>query len=194
MAPLIGILVGGRGLRMGGVAKGRLTLRSGQTLLERLRAECALALPRSPVVLLGEASAYAGSGLPSLADTPPGIGPLGGLRALLAEARERELSHALALACDLPYIEAALLARLAAEQPALHALAPRAGELWHCLSARYAVEALPDLDAALSAREHSLQRLFARLGARAGALPLSAEELAQLRDWDRPEDRDDQEA
>ena len=184
----VGIFVGGRGLRLGGVAKGNLTLPSGEKLVERLLASCAETLPDAPVVLVGAAEAYAALGLPALADAPAGVGPLGGLRALLLHARTLGCAHALALSCDLPYLGAGLLARLAAEAPEADFLAPREGELWQTLVARYGVASLPELEATLAAGDRALQRFVARLGARAVELPVEAGERAELRDWDTPAD------
>jgi molybdopterin-guanine dinucleotide biosynthesis protein A len=184
----VGIFVGGRGSRLGGVAKGNLALPNGEKLAERLVALCAQSLARAPVVLVGAADAYASLGLPALADAPAGIGPLGGLRALLLHAQASGHSHALALSCDLPYLGAELLVRLATEAPPAHCLAPRDGDLWHTFIARYAVASLPALEATVAAGDRALQRFVARLGDRAVELPVSPSERDQLRDWDTPED------
>jgi molybdopterin-guanine dinucleotide biosynthesis protein A len=186
----IGFFVGGRGSRMGGVAKGNLELTPGVRLLDRLVAECRQALPDTPLVLVGAADAYAALGLPVLGDAPAGVGPLGGLRALLAFAAQHEHAAALALACDLPFLDAALITRLATEAPEAAFLAPRAGELWHTLSARYSVTALAAVDAALAAGERALQRVALRLGSGARELTLTANEAGLLRDWDTPADRE----
>jgi molybdenum cofactor guanylyltransferase len=184
----VGIFVGGLGSRLGGVAKGNLTLPSGEKLAERLVAACATSLPDATIVLVGAAEAYAALALPALVDAPTGVGPLGGLRALLLHARATGRTHALALSCDLPYLGPALLARLAEEAPAADCLAPREGELWQTLVARYAVASLPELDATLAAGDRALQRFVARLGARAVELTVDARERAELRDWDTPAD------
>jgi molybdopterin-guanine dinucleotide biosynthesis protein A len=175
---------------MGGVAKGNLERAPGVRLLDRLVAECRQALPEAPLVLVGAADAYAALGLPALGDAPSGVGPLGGLRALLVFAAQHEHAAALALACDLPYLDARLVARLASEAPEADFLAPRAGELWHTLSARYSVTALAAVDAALAAGERALQRVVARLGSGARELALAADEASLLRDWDTPGDRE----
>ncbi|HTQ08197.1 MAG TPA: NTP transferase domain-containing protein [Polyangiaceae bacterium] len=184
----VGIFVGGRGRRLGGVDKGKLRLANGETLAGRLVARCRAAVPDAPLVLVGAADAYAELGLPALADAPPGIGPLGGLRALVLHARAQGHAHALALACDLPYLEAPLVARLATEAPRASLLAPRPGEFWEALVARYAVDALDAVDAAMLAGERALQAVIARLGERAVALDVNEHERAELRDWDEPGD------
>jgi molybdopterin-guanine dinucleotide biosynthesis protein A len=188
MLPLAGIFVGGRGLRMGGVPKGLLPLSDGSLLLGRLLRTLERTGVGLPVVLVGDAEAYTEFDTPALADAPAGIGPLGGLRALLLQAAAEGRPGALALSCDLPFITSGVLTRLIHELPAALALAPREESLWSPLTARYSVQALAAIDAAVSDGEHSLQRLFARLGSAAGELPLDETEKQSLRDWDRPED------
>jgi molybdenum cofactor guanylyltransferase len=185
---IVGIFVGGRGLRLEGVAKGNLALPSGEKLGERLVLRCRRALPDAPLVLVGEAQAYASLGLSALCDAPAGIGPLGGLRALLQHARALGQTHAIALSCDLPYLEAPLIVRLSREAPDSDFLAPREGELWQTLVARYSVGTLATIEAALAAGERALQRVIARLGTRAVELLVDERERAELRDWDVPDD------
>lgn len=186
-APLVGIFVGGRGMRLGGTDKGNL-LYEGETLLARLVRTSGQALPGAPVVLVGAAAAYAELGLPVLADEPPGIGPLGGLRALLVSARDSGHGAALALACDLPHLGPGLVRRLADEAPGADFVAPRDGELWDTLVARYAVSVLAAVEAAITAGERALQRVPRRLGARAVELAVTDAERRELRDWDTPDD------
>ena len=188
---LVGIFVGGRGSRMGGVAKGLLkTPDSEATLVERLRAELATALPDAELVLVGLADAYAAVGLRAVSDEPPGVGPLGGLVGLLAEAERRRAELVLALACDLPRIGAALLQRLASERPGQSALVALQGRIRNPLVARYAVaQALPAAREALRAGQRSLQAVLDRLGEGVATLSLTPAEAATLDDWDTPEDR-----
>jgi molybdopterin-guanine dinucleotide biosynthesis protein A len=193
--PAVGIFVGGDGRRMGGVAKGWLR-HQGQPLIERLLDACrAAALPGEPsaVYLVGNASAYRQTRVPALPDDPAGVGPMGGLRALLLEASRID-SDAVALAVDLPYVNAALIQRLYLEEPEAAALAPRQENRWQPLFARYRPTALlPVVDAALAGGHRSLQTLFANLagqGARTAELVLSADEQRALHDWDRPSDMD----
>lgn len=173
---------------MGGVAKGLLLTPSGVSVVEQLLERCQAALPGATTVLVGEATAYAALALPALADAPAAVGPLGGLRALLLAAQSSNEQAVLALACDMPFVSARLLGRLATEKPGALALAAREGELWQPLCARYSVAALSAVDAALDAGERSLQRVFARLGALALPLELDALEQTELRDWDQPSD------
>jgi molybdopterin-guanine dinucleotide biosynthesis protein A len=189
----VGIFVGGQGRRMGGVAKGHLR-HEGVPLIERLVAavrEASAPEPVSRLYLVGAASAYAGVGVPSLDDAPAGLGPIGGLRALLEAARVAAVD-AIALAVDLPYLRADLVRRLLHEAPQAPALAPRQAGRWQPLVARYRPAAvLPVVDAAIGRGSTSLQAIFDGLlgaGQPAMELQLSAEELRSIEDWDLPSD------
>jgi len=195
MLPVVGILVGGQGRRMGGVAKGWLT-HEGRPLIERLveaSQRATAAEGPSPVYLIGNGAAYVATRLPLLPDDPMGQGPIGGLRALLLEA-ERMHREAIALAVDLPYVTAELIRRLCFERAGAAALAPREAGRWQPLFARYRPEpALAALEAALASGRTSLQSIFDGIGVgRDGCaeLELSPEERERLRDWDRPHDMD----
>ena len=191
---IVGIFVGGRGRRMGGVAKGLLKAPGSEaTLVERLRAELGRALPDAEVVLVGAAEAYAEAcadlELDAISDEPAGVGPLGGLIGLLKYAEQRGAAHALVLACDLPRVAAPLLSRLGSETPSASALVITQGEIKNPLLARYAVaEALPAARATLEAGKRSLQAVLERLGDGAVVMPLTLAEAATVDDWDTPED------
>lgn len=197
MSPvLFGILVGGQGRRMGGVPKGNLDA-GGQPLLVRTIELCHAALRArhathesrdAGVVLIGDSHAYAAPGVQRLDDLPPGVGPLGGLNALLVAALERRCL-AVALAVDMPHLDAALLERLLGEHVAAAALAPRQDGRWQPLFARYRPgEVLPVVRELLSRGQSALQAVFGELATGAVELELDVREQAQLRDWDTPED------
>jgi molybdenum cofactor guanylyltransferase len=187
---LVGIFVGGRGSRLGGVAKGLLAAPSSErTLLERLLGELNAALPRGPIVLVGEAEAYASYGLPSVSDSPTGVGPIGGLGGLLRHAHELGAERALALACDLPKIRGGLLSRLAEEAPDAAALVAHQEGVRNPLIARYCVaRTLPALNGVVASGKRSLQAVLDALGSEVHLLPQSPVEAASLVDWDTPED------
>src|SRR5262249_43557820 len=110
MGMILGIFAGGRGTRMGGRDKALLSAPdTGETLLARAR-RLGEELGFECVVVGGPARGE----LRVLADDPPGIGPLGGLGALLAYAGDRP---AIALACDMPFVTEDMLARLASSEP-----------------------------------------------------------------------------
>jgi molybdopterin-guanine dinucleotide biosynthesis protein A len=182
---VVGIFVGGAGSRLGGVAKGLLTTPSGVSVIERLCSEARAALPAAELVLVGNADAYRGLGLKSVADQPAGVGPLGGLCGLLGWAHE----HALVLPCDLPRIERGLIARLAVEQPDADALIVEQDGVRNPLIARYRCsKALSAAQRVLDRGKRSLQAVLDELGEGIRALPLDEYESASLRDWDTPQD------
>jgi len=177
---------------MGGVQKALLLAPdTGESLIART-----LRLGREAgheLVLLGAAElGDAVSGVLQLPDAAD-IGPLAALQSLLAYAGERD---ALCLACDMPYVSAELLRKVAEEEGGLgfgtetaEVVAARDEQTgkWEAMFARYRSAAVaPLLERALADGERSFQGLFARLNIR--ELKLDASERALLRDWDTPED------
>lgn len=187
---VIGLFVGGQSRRMGGFPKGNLRAPgSALTLLERLIEEARAASATTPLVLVGNAEPYASLALPALADQPPGIGPLGGLGALLEHARSAGKTHALALACDLPRLDRTLLARLLEQRPEAAALVAQPGAIRNPLIARYEVERTRTaLTQTLVLNRRSLQAVLDQLGPGVACLELSNAERALLDDWDTPDD------
>lgn len=178
---LAGVFVGGAASRMGGVPKGLLRVPDGRTLVERWRA--LLEAEGARVVLVGAGEAYRSLGMDILDDEPAGVGPLGGLVALLARA---QVGPAVAVACDMPFVTPALLRRLLGA-PAAPVVAPRREARWEPLFARYdAARVLPVARAHVAAGRRALHDSLYAAGA--VVLPLSPDEAAQLRDWDSPAD------
>jgi molybdopterin-guanine dinucleotide biosynthesis protein A len=185
-APLVGIFVGGRGKRLGGVAKGSLRTTNGETILERLAAAVREASSGAEVVLVGAHPSFAGSTWRRLDDEPADQGPLGGLSALVREA-ERRGRVAIALASDLPGVTPALLGRLMREAPDASIYAPTLDGIEQPLFARYAPRAvLPAVEEVLASPRKSLLAVLARVGVR--EMPLAAHEASALHDWDEPSD------
>jgi molybdopterin-guanine dinucleotide biosynthesis protein A len=183
---IAGIFVGGQSTRMGGFPKGRLTAEdSGEPLIVRT-SRLLIALGVTPL-LVGAAEAYADlvPALARLGDRPEGVGPLGGLGALLQVA---EGEHVLALACDMPFLSQALLEKLITARADEDVLAAKgAGGFWEPFCARYRVSGvMPALSATLADQERSFRALFTRVSL--AELPLDANERALLRDWDTQED------
>ena len=183
--PLCGIFIGGESRRMGGSPKGLLHApRSQQSLVARL-VEAGQGLGLS-CVLVGQRAEYAPLGLPMLEDRPAGIGPIGGLSALLAQL-PAQTGGALALSCDLPYLSRAFLRRLLEFPTAdCDVVAPRRDGRFEPLCARYLPSVQPILQQSIERREHALQRLLGQL--RVAVLPISDDEARELDDWDSPSD------
>ena len=101
------ILAGGRARRLGGRDKSALRIGSASILDRQL----ALLRPLIGRILIvaDDETPFAGSGVPVVPDLKPGAGALGGLyTAITAAATPRTLI----LACDLPFLTFAFLARL----------------------------------------------------------------------------------
>ena len=185
----IGIFVGGSGTRMGGVAKGLLRApASDETLVERLLRVCAHAAPHATLYLVGESSPYAALGVSAVADAPSGVGPLGGLRSLLLRARADGSASALALACDLPFLNETVLACLL--QPLLGAArVPIATGRAQPLAAAYAPEpTLRVVDGLLARKQHRMMSVLDELGPQVERVTFDGDGASALRDWDTPED------
>ena len=184
--PLVGIFVGGRGLRMGGVAKGLLPAPDGSgPLAKRLVRVTREAWSDADVWLVGSAAAYSELGIPGLDDDPRGVGPLGGLAALLRHGVETRAPAAYALACDLPFLSASYLSKLAAFAPEAPAVAPRGNGIWQPLAARFRPG--PALAATADARAAGQRSLWCVLE-RLNAVELVIEDARELTDWDEPAD------
>ncbi len=185
---LVGIFVGGKASRFGGVAKGMLPAPdTREPLVARLARLCREAVD-ADVVLVGRGSAYDALGLSFLEDAPGVAGPLAGLSALLAEAQQRGAT-AIALAGDLPYVTSDMVAHLASFAPSAPAVAPRQAGVWQPLFARYdPAVCAPLLEAAIAEGGLRARVVLELLGDRAVELPLDPDAAALLADWDRPED------
>src|SRR5213076_662339 len=117
------ILAGGQSRRMG-ANKALLRLDSaGPRIIERV---LAAAQPLGPALLVTNTPAdYAFLGLPMVPDARPGTGALGGLYSGLAAATA---PYNLVVACDMPFLQPALLAYLAAQPRDYDVLIPRWAE------------------------------------------------------------------
>lgn len=188
---IAGIFVGGASRRMGGEPKGWLIApateeRPRESIVERLvalaRAQCDV------LVLVGRSEAYARLRLPVVDDVAVGTGPLAGLVALL-ERGAAAGTAVIALACDMPYVHASMLATLSSYAPDAPAVAARDDGVWSPLFARYdAPRVAPVARACFDAGERSLRAVLDAVSA--VELPLTPDERAALRDWDAPEDID----
>lgn len=186
-APIVGILAGGKGSRMGGIDKAALPSPAGSLallwrttdLVEALGLTCVLVGVRPALKQQRPKLTY-------LNDEPAGVGPLGGLGALLEYAAQRPC---LLLACDMPYLQAELVAQLASSPSAAAVLAPKdaATGKWQPFFARYQSPVVaPVLTRALRDGVRSFQQLFDTLSPE--ELPLTPQQRMWLVDWDTPED------
>lgn len=158
-----------------GTPKGLLNVGS-ETLLERtLRLAREVGL--EPVIV-GRAEPYASVApeVPRLPDALTDAGPIGGLAALLGVP-------VVVVACDMPYITADDLERLARDPRDAEVVAARRDD-WEPLFARYAPQVKPKLDAYIQTGRRSLRGLLDRCE----VVELEIDPT-RLRDWDTPDDR-----
>lgn len=178
----VGILVGGKATRMKGVAKGLLPTADGVPIVTRTAR--IFEAVGADAVLLGNAAAYADTGLPSLADEPGFDGPLAGLLALL---RRSTTTRVLLVGGDMPFVTSALALRLVELLDAHEAVAAHDGERFLPLFAGFSGAAVRRrVEDAVRDGARSPSAVLRALDA--ARLRVSPDELAALADWDTPED------
>jgi molybdopterin-guanine dinucleotide biosynthesis protein A len=101
------ILAGGQASRMGGRVKSFLVVDGARVIDRQLAVLRTLATEL--ILVANDPAPYQALGLPIVADEQTGQGPLAGILAALLAARA---PHVLVVACDMPYLDAAALARL----------------------------------------------------------------------------------
>lgn len=163
------ILAGGDSSRMG-QDKAALVL-DGATLLERVTDTMRGLFPG---VLVSVRQPRAEVALPQVCDAEADGGPLAGLVAGLAEV---DTPWMFVLACDMPFIQPAIVARMAELRGEHQAVVPRVGGHPQPLAAFYAVRALETMRARLAGDDRSLRGVLRELDVR-------YVEEAELREWD----------
>lgn len=171
MAASGAVLVGGESRRMG-ADKALLPFR-GRRMIEWVVE--ALSGVVDEVLLVGRgADRLAGLGLPTLEDRLPGGGPLAGIYTALEAARH---PHCLVVACDMPFLDPALLAYLLEQAPGWDAVVPRPQDHLEPLHAVYARSCLPVIRDMLAAGELCPLDLYPRVRVRY----VEEEEIAAFR-------------
>ena len=177
------ILAGGRAERYGGVAKGLLRVGS-ETIIGRALAAFAGAGVHDVVISANDGEPYGQFGRTIVPDLRSGLGPLGGVEAVLAALEGRAAAVAF-LPCDLPGITAAELRALVCAFAAgseLLAVAVTDDSFWHPLCAVVHNAALPAISEALDGGERGVHRVWERLGAR----PVRFEDPGAFRNINTP--------
>jgi molybdopterin-guanine dinucleotide biosynthesis protein A len=131
----------------------------GQSLIERVVDAISPVVDRV-VVVTNRPELYDGLGLPTLADSYVGRGPLAGIHAAL---KHLACDAALIVACDYPFLDAAALGRIARTDPARGVVVPEIGGRLHPVCALYAVETLPAIEASLASGELMVLSLVSRV-------------------------------
>lgn len=164
--PLAAILAGGRSRRFG--SPKALARVGGVPLIERVRDALTAVVP-DPVLVTRSPGEHAWLGLPSRADAVASEGPLAGILTALRWAEELGRNGTLVAACDLPFLDAALLRAIVerARSGGALAVAPEGPGRFGIepLCAWYACAALPALEERLARGERSAGRLLLDLGA-----------------------------
>ncbi len=172
MPSLGAVIAGGRSTRFG--SDKALAKLHGRTLIDQV-AET-LAGQTAEVVVVGRAH----DGFAGIPDQPaPGLGPLGGIAAALAEAKARGYAAVLTAPCDAYDLPDDLRARLF-PFPAYVASLPVVG-LWPAFAADDALALLE------SDEKHSIKGFAARISARAVQLPRDPANINTAADLERVE-------
>lgn len=156
------ILAGGRATRFGGRDKSALVV-DRQPILDRQLAQLALVPNLIEVLIVGGTATR--DGARRVPDVVPGSGPLGGIHSALTHARGDAVC---CLACDMPYVSAALVARLFDELDAGGAdiVVPRTDRGYHPLCAIYTRACLDPIAKRLAERKLKVLDLFADVRSR----------------------------
>jgi len=125
------ILAGGCASRFGGADKSALVV-DGARILDRQLAMLADVAGLGEILFVGRATAH--PAMRAVFDRVPDSGPLGGLHAALGEARGAAL---FVLACDMPFMTAALVEHLVALSDHADAVVPHTDAGYHPLCAVY---------------------------------------------------------
>jgi molybdenum cofactor guanylyltransferase len=147
------ILTGGRARRFDGRDKGALLV-GRRRILDRQVDE--LRQLTDDILRVGGDPGEAIPGLRYVADRVPDAGPLGGLDAALAAARDDQL---IVVACDMPFITAGFLQRLVALSDSVDAVVPRTERGYHPLCAVYRRSSHPAVIRRLMARRLKMVEL-----------------------------------
>lgn len=178
------VLAGGQSRRMG---RNKALLRLAGEPLWRRQLRLLREAGAQPVLLV-QAPGQRALRRDVLRDTVRDAGPLAGLHAALTACPAPLLA---VLAVDLPALDAAWLARLAAQARPGRGVVLKTARGYEPLAALYPREALPEIAARLARRDLSLQACIAALVRRRRLRVLRATpaDEARLANWNTPADR-----
>lgn len=138
------ILAGGQARRLGGINKGTLPIGNAQIIDRQLEALRAVA---SPVFVVGwDSPDWSARGLTIVPDDIPDTGALGGIYTAIVHS---PCDRTLVVACDMPFLSADFLGRLAAVDGA-DLVIPKSARGYEPLCAIYTRACLPDIRARLA--------------------------------------------
>lgn len=167
------IQAGGRSLRFG--APKALATVGGVRILDRVRTSLEVATEQI-LLVANEPETFADAALPIRGDALPGSGALGGIHTALLWARERGADGVLSIACDMPFVPAALLneLRTIADSRDWDVVAPESGGRRGVepLCAWYGIACIAAIEAAVAREDRRVIAFFEDV--RVAALPLEA--------------------
>lgn len=138
------ILAGGRASRLGGLNKGPLRLGNAQIVDRQLEALREVA---STVFVVGpDSPVWSARGLTAVPDDMPGMGALGGIYTAIVHS---PCDRTLVVACDMPFLSADFLGRMAAIEDA-DLVIPKSARGYEPLCAIYTRACLPDIGARIA--------------------------------------------
>jgi molybdopterin-guanine dinucleotide biosynthesis protein A len=155
------ILAGGQARRFGGRDKGGLLV-EGRSILDRQLGELSTISDDLMVVIGGDLPGMitddrGSARLRVVSDRVAGCGPLGGLDAALAAARDPQL---ILVACDMPFVTAAFLGYLLSLATEADAVVPMTERGYHPVCAVYTRACQPAVQQALAERRFSMTALL----------------------------------
>ncbi len=153
------IVAGGRGARMGGVAKALIEI-DGRAILDHQISMLAPWVDRLFVSVQREGQLAQRQGTEQIVDKIADAGPLAGIHAALAASDAAQL---LILGCDYPFVSDALVHALRTSAPEAAALVPRIGDRLQPLCARVSRASLASLGEFLARGERRASQWFASI-------------------------------
>jgi len=148
------ILAGGHARRFGGRDKSTLSV-GGRRILDWQLDE--LRQLTDDIVIVGGRTLHNLEGLRRVTDRVPESGPLGGLDAAFAAARD---DRVIVVACDMPFITADFLGSMLAISDSVDAVVPRTERGYHPLCAVYGRSCHPAVVRRLAERRLKMLELF----------------------------------
>jgi len=151
------ILSGGKNSRMG-CNKAFLEI-DGQKIIEKIIQEL-YGVFDQVIIVSNEPIAYSYLDVEVIPDLIPGCGPLSGMHAGLAKARNY---YSLVVACDMPFVDSRLAGYLVQEAPGFDVVVPQVNQLLQPLFAVYSQNCLTEIKKCIERRVFSISAFYHRV-------------------------------
>ena len=153
---IVGVVqAGGRSTRMGGEPKALLDL-GGRRIIDRVIDALAAVLP-DLLLVTNTPDVYAGLGVPMVPDAYPGAGSLGGIYSGLRAAAG---DAAFTVACDMPFLDPAVMRLIVARAGDADVVIPRVGGQLETLHAMYGRRCLGPMEQRIAAGRLKITGFF----------------------------------